>query len=157
MKCNSKYRKAEKYAKKVFEPFYGCSGQIDLYQDHDTCPDTWRLHFLVSGPNSLISLTWAQEKASGLVPSLHQLRHYLPGSITQPELHDSLKPQQSVQGSPPTGTRPFPEPFRAPTRRPSGACYCFATYSWTTRSPRFTDPATLPDHPHVLNVVTVLY
>jgi len=51
---------------------------------------------------------------------------------------------------------PFPEPLKALTLRFSGACYYSVTYSWTIRSPRFTDPATLTDHPHVLNIVTPL-
>jgi len=41
----------------------------------------------------------------------------------------------------------FPEPLKAPTRRPSEACYSCAVYSWTVRSPWFADPAIPSDHP----------
>ena len=46
---------------------------------------------------------------------------------------------------------------KAPTWRPSGACYSCSTYNWRIRSPQFTDPTMLPDHSHVLNIVTPLY
>jgi len=51
----------------------------------------------------------------------------------------------------------FLEPPKIPTRRPSGARYSCATYSWIARFSRFTNPTTLPDHPHILNVVILIY
>ena len=56
---------------------------------------TWR------GPKKKASNPWAEEKVSGHARSSHQLRHYLPGSITQPKLHDYL-------GAPTIFTRTIP-------------------------------------------------
>ena len=71
-------------------------------------PETWRPHFLVSGSNSLASLMCVQQKASGLALSPYKLKHYLLGSITQLELHDSQRPQQTIQESSPVGTKALP-------------------------------------------------
>ena len=86
-------------------------------------------------------------------PNPHQLRYYLPNSITQPEqatlwdLNKQYKdPLLPIHGL-------FLGLCKAPTRRPSGACYYSVTHSWTTW---FTDPATLSNHLHVLNIVTPL-
>jgi len=104
---------------------------------------------------------WAKKK------SWFSPRAYIRLDITQPELHNSLRRQQSIQD--PLGRqrsiqnpflsvhRSFPEPSNAPTRRSSGACYSCATYNWIARFPRFTDQTTLSDHLHVLNAVTFLY
>ena len=51
----------------------------------------------------------------------------------------------------------FPEPLKTPIWKPLGARYSCATYSWIVRSLQFTDPVTLLDHPHVLNIVTLFY
>jgi len=82
---------------------------------------------------------------------------YIRSDITQPELYDSLGCQQSVQDLFLSVQRSFPEPPKAPTRRPSEARYYCATYNWTARSPWFLDPTTLSDHPHILNIVTPPY
>ena len=57
--------------------------------------------------------------------------------------------QQSVQGS-------FPVLPKATTQRTSEACYSCAAYSWMIWSPWFTNSITLLDHPHVLNVITLI-
>jgi len=64
------------------------------------------------------------------------------------DVNDQYKdPFLSVRG-------PFPGPPKAPTWKPSGACYSCVTYSWIARFLRFADPAMPPDHPHILNITT---
>ena len=101
--------------------------------------------------------TWAQEESLNSHPeptsdqtSLARI-HYSTGAQDSPGRQHKYKDHfLSVW-------RPFPKSPKTPTRKPSGARYSCTTYNWLARSSRFTDPATLSDHPHVLNVVTPLY
>jgi len=51
----------------------------------------------------------------------------------------------------------FPEPLKTLIWKPLGARYSCAAYSWIAWSPWFTDLVTLSDHPHVINVIALLY
>ena len=99
------------------------------------------------------------------IQAQHELRKKVSGTWAQEE---NLGPRQDPTSdqttgavrqswTPIIGTRILPETPKTPTRRPSEACYSCVAYSWTTRSPRFADSAMPPDHPHVLNIITLLY
>jgi len=132
---------------------YICSGQILTFVKITTRVQT------TGGSTSLpVSsahlLVWygPKRKASGLTPSLHLIRHHLPRAAR-------------LSGTPMTNRRIISfwhknlsrSHSRLQHKEPSGACYFRATYSWIARSLWFTYLTIPPDHPHVINIVTLLY
>jgi len=130
---------------------YYCSGQILTFV---------KIAIRVQTPEGSTSLPAApahlqawhepKRKASDLAPSLHLIRHHSPGIAWLSE-------------TPTTNTRILSYRHKDPSQSHSRLWYedpprarYFCTYSWIARPSWFTDPTTLSDHLHVLNVVTLL-
>ena len=88
-----------------------------------------------------------KKKASGLAPSPHLIRHHYPDSLLNRSCAALLDANNKYKDHFLLVQGPFPEPPKAPTGKPSGACYSCTTYNWIAWSSWFTDPATLLDHP----------
>ena len=108
-----------------------CSGQILTFVKIMTC--IW----ILGGSTSLPvwdQLTYKSDEGTKRKPWVSPWTH-IRSEITQLNLSSSPGRQQSIHDQVLSGQKSFPEPPRAPTWRPSGACYSRITYSWIVWSP----------------------
>jgi len=123
-------------------------------------PDTWRLRFFASEPSSLTSLTWTQEKSLG-----HMSPRRKPRALPRAHIWSDITHSDPLLNRNCTTLRDANNQYKDPSYQynnpsrshPRLRSLLLPRYLQLDSAVPAIHLATLPDHPHVLNIVTPLY